>query len=126
MLENESAPYSRELDVPIPVGTVIPGVLIMGNSEGERAAIRGAAKWKDGYWTLEISRDLKTGGKFDHDFVPGRSSTCGLMSSTTRKPVIRVISVRFVSSSRNRTSDHDGPMSKCPLLMLWTAPPPGT
>jgi hypothetical protein len=44
----------------------------MGNYEGERARIQGAAKWKDGYWTLEMSRDLKTGGKFDHDFVPGK------------------------------------------------------
>jgi cytochrome b subunit of formate dehydrogenase len=70
--ENESVPYSKEVDAKIPVGTVIPGVLIMGNYEGERARIRGAAKWKDGYWTLELVRDLKTGGKFDHDFVPGK------------------------------------------------------
>jgi hypothetical protein len=72
LLENETVPYSKELDAKIPVGTVIPGVLIMGNYEGERAAIRGAAKWKDGYWTLEMVRDLKTGGKFDHDFAPGK------------------------------------------------------
>jgi ethylbenzene dehydrogenase len=32
----------------------------------------GAAKWKDGHWTLETSRALKTGSKFDHDFVPAR------------------------------------------------------
>lgn len=70
--ENESVPYSKDVDAKIPVGTVIPGVLIMGNYEGERARIQGAAKWKDGYWTLEMSRDLKTGGKFDHDFVPGK------------------------------------------------------
>ena len=44
----------------------------MGDYEGDRAQIRGAAKWKDGYWTLEMSRDLKTGSKFDHDFVPGK------------------------------------------------------
>ena len=67
-----SVPYSKELDDKIPVGTVMPGVLIMGNYEGDRAQMRGAAKWKDGYWTLEMSRDLKTGSKFDHDFVPGK------------------------------------------------------
>jgi hypothetical protein len=32
----------------------------------------GAAKWKDGHWTLETSRALKTGSKFDDDFAPGR------------------------------------------------------
>ena len=72
MFENETEPYSKELDSKIPVGTVLPGVLIMGQYEGDRAQIRGAAKWKDGHWTLEMSRDLRTGSKFDHDFVPGR------------------------------------------------------
>ena len=72
MLESESVPYTKELDAKIPVGTVMPGVLISGNYEGDRAQIPGAAKWKDGYWTLEMSRDLKTGSKFDHDFVPGK------------------------------------------------------
>lgn len=72
LFENETVPYSKELDAAIPVGTVMPGVLIMGNYEGDRAQVRGAAKWKDGYWILEMSRDLKTGSKFDHDFVPGR------------------------------------------------------
>jgi cytochrome b subunit of formate dehydrogenase len=73
MTEAESVPYSKELDAQIPVGTVLPGVLIMGNYEGDRAEVRGAARWKDGMWTLETSRDLKTGSKFDKDFVPGRS-----------------------------------------------------
>jgi hypothetical protein len=72
LFEKETVPYSKELDARIPVGTVIPGVLIMGDYEGDRSQIRGAARWKDGYWTLEMSRDLKTGSKFDHDFAPGR------------------------------------------------------
>ena len=41
-------------------------------SGSDRAQIRGGAKWKDGYWTLELSRDLKTGSKYDHDFEPGK------------------------------------------------------
>jgi hypothetical protein len=72
MTEDESAPYSKELDAAIPNGTVLPGVLIMGKYEGDRAQVRGAAKWKDGMWTLELVRDLKTGSKFDKDFVPGK------------------------------------------------------
>lgn len=72
MFESETEPYSKELDDQIPVGTVLPGVLIMGNYEGDRAQVRGAAKWKDGHWTLELSRDLRTGSQYDHDFLPGR------------------------------------------------------
>lgn len=72
MTEAETVPYTKELDDRIPVGTVLPGVLIMGNYEGDRAHLQGGAKWKDGHWTLEVSRDLKTGSQFDHDFVPGQ------------------------------------------------------
>jgi cytochrome b subunit of formate dehydrogenase len=73
MEESESIPYSAEADAAIPVGTVMPGVLISGAYEGDRAHIRGAARWKDGYWYLETKRDLKTGSKYDQDFVPGQT-----------------------------------------------------
>jgi len=72
MTEDEVVDYSPEFDAQIPVGTVMPGVLIVGKYEGDRADLRGAAKWRDGHWHLEVSRNLRTGSKFDHDFVPGR------------------------------------------------------
>jgi cytochrome b subunit of formate dehydrogenase len=72
MMEDDTVPYSLQADAQIPVGTVIPGVLISGNYEGDRADVRGAAKWKDGHWHLETVRNLRTGSKYDHDFVPGR------------------------------------------------------
>jgi cytochrome b561 len=71
MFEDETEPYSKEADAKIPVGTVMPGVLIMGNYEGDRADLVGGSRWSDGYWTLELSRNLKTGSKYDKDFVPG-------------------------------------------------------
>ena len=55
MFENETEPYTKEVDAKIPVGTVMPGVLISGNYEGDRADLTGGARWKDGYWTLENS-----------------------------------------------------------------------
>lgn len=72
LTEADSAPYTEEADARIPVGTVMPGVLILGDYEGDRAQIRAGARWKDGYWTLEASRDLKTGSAYDVDFVPGK------------------------------------------------------
>jgi cytochrome b subunit of formate dehydrogenase len=69
---NDTDPYTKEADARIPVGTVMPGVLISGNYEGDRGDLIGGSRWKDGYWTLEVARALKTGSKFDKDFVPGK------------------------------------------------------
>ncbi|WP_460448413.1 ethylbenzene dehydrogenase-related protein [Alsobacter sp. SYSU BS001988] len=71
MTEDEVVPYSKEADDRIPVGTVIPGVLIQGQYSGDRADLMGAAQWKDGYWTLETSRVLDTGSKYDIPFKKG-------------------------------------------------------
>jgi len=73
MFEDEVQPYSKEEDAKIPVGTVMPGVLISGKYEGDRGDLLGGARWRDGYWTLEIARALKTGSKYDKDFVPGKN-----------------------------------------------------
>ena len=71
MHEGETMPYSAEADAAIPVGTVIPGVVIAGEYEGDRADIVGSARWQDGYWTLEAARRLRTGSRYDAEFVPG-------------------------------------------------------
>ncbi len=72
MLESESVPYSKEEDAKIPVGTIIPGVVSMGEYTGDRNDVKGSAHWADGHWTLVTSRALRTGSKYDQDFVPGR------------------------------------------------------
>lgn len=72
MFENETIPYSVEQDAKIPIGTILPGVLIMGEYSGDRNDLRSAAHWQDGHWTLVVSRDLKTGSKYDQDFISGR------------------------------------------------------
>jgi Ethylbenzene dehydrogenase/Prokaryotic cytochrome b561 len=65
MTESESAPYSAALDAAIPVGTVIPGVIIAGEYSGDRADVRCAARWASGHWALEVARRLDTHS--DHD-----------------------------------------------------------
>jgi cytochrome b subunit of formate dehydrogenase len=69
---NDTDPYTKEADAKIPVGTVMPGVIISGNYEGDRADLVGGSRWKDGYWTLELVRKMKTGSKYDKDFVAGK------------------------------------------------------
>lgn len=60
MFDSESVPYDASVDAEIPLGTIIPGVLISGAYEGSRADVHGAAKWLDGWWTLETVRKLRT------------------------------------------------------------------
>jgi cytochrome b561 len=71
MFEEESEPYTQEADAKIPVGTVLPGVIISGQYEGERAEVNGWAKWKEGHWTLELVRNIRAAGKYGKDFAPG-------------------------------------------------------
>jgi hypothetical protein len=70
MTEAESVPYAVELDQLIPVGTILPGVIVAGDFSGDRADVRCAARWASGHWALEVARRLDTKSKFD---VPLRS-----------------------------------------------------
>src|SRR6266852_2274629 len=65
MTEAESVPYSSGQDVTVPVGTVIPGVIIGGEFSGDRADIRCAARWASGHWALEVARRLDTHSQYD-------------------------------------------------------------
>jgi hypothetical protein len=64
MTESESEPYSAELDARIPVGAVIPGVIMAGEFSGERASVRCAARWQSGRWALEAARRLDSKSPF--------------------------------------------------------------
>jgi len=69
LTEAESEPYSKEADAKFPVGSIMPGVLILGDYEGDRGDIRAGARWKDGYWTVEASRNLRATSRYDADFT---------------------------------------------------------
>lgn len=71
MTAAESEPYSADLDAGIPVGTVIPGSLILADDLAQRADVRGAARWGVGKWTLEVARRLDA----SHPDVPIGSDT---------------------------------------------------
>jgi Ethylbenzene dehydrogenase/Prokaryotic cytochrome b561 len=66
---SEVVPYSAKADAAIPVGTVIPSVLFDKPFGGDRGDVTAHAQWKDGWWTLEVSRKLDTGSKFDLPIV---------------------------------------------------------
>ncbi|HMB48440.1 MAG TPA: ethylbenzene dehydrogenase-related protein [Afifellaceae bacterium] len=68
MTEENSIPYSAEADAAIPVGTIIPGLIIVGKYIGDRADVTGGVRWEDGYWTLETKRKLVSDSKYDVSF----------------------------------------------------------
>src|SRR5437867_2422582 len=70
MTEKDSVAYSTDVDARIPIGTVIPGVIVGGEFSGDRADVRCAARWASGLWALEVKRRLDTTSQFD---VPIRS-----------------------------------------------------
>jgi Ni,Fe-hydrogenase I cytochrome b subunit len=59
MTEAESEPYSIERDSKIPVGAVIPGLIVATPPDQNLGEVRGAARWAAGRWMLEISRSLR-------------------------------------------------------------------
>ena len=59
MTKAESEPYSPEHDSEIPVGAIIPGLIIVNPSDEGFGDLRGAARWAAGRWMLEASRTLK-------------------------------------------------------------------
>ena len=60
-----------ERDAQIPTGTVIPGLIVTGPRTGDRADIRGAARWLAGRWSLEAARRLDTHSPYDVPIVTG-------------------------------------------------------
>jgi hypothetical protein len=71
MSDSESVPYSPALDARIPVGAIIPGVIISGAYSGDRADVRAAARWAAGRWTLEVARRLDTKSAHDVPIATG-------------------------------------------------------
>lgn len=71
MPASETVPYSAEADAAIPVGTVLPSVVYNKPFEGDRGDVSAHAVWKNGWWTIEASRVLDTGSKFDQPLVDG-------------------------------------------------------
>ncbi|MBL8348503.1 MAG: cytochrome b/b6 domain-containing protein [Rubrivivax sp.] len=71
MPRGEVVPYSAAADAQIPVGTVLPSVVYDRPFEGDRGDVSAHARWKDGWWTMEASRLLDTGSRFDQPIADG-------------------------------------------------------
>jgi hypothetical protein len=71
MTDVESVPYAKAIDDRIPVGTVIPGILMQEDQSMRDDSVRGVARWAAGRWTLEVVRRLRTGSMHDVPITSG-------------------------------------------------------
>jgi hypothetical protein len=67
---------------------------------GDSADVRGSASWSDGYWTLELSRALRTPYKWDVRLdLPEKSYSFGLAvwdgTAGDRHQVVTIVKLRF-------------------------------
>jgi hypothetical protein len=60
----ETQPYSKSKDT-LPVGSTIPSVLTYEGFEGDRANVSAKGVYKDGYWHLELARNVSSDSTFD-------------------------------------------------------------
>jgi hypothetical protein len=69
----ESMPFTADRDAAIPIGTVIPGVIVLKKPEkaGNGDEIVGFGRWAAGRWTLEVMRRLKTQSAYDVELKTG-------------------------------------------------------
>ena len=69
---------------------------------GDSADIRGSASWSDGYWTLELSRALRTPYKQDVRLdLPEKNYSFGLAvwdgTTADQHQVVTIVKLRFES-----------------------------
>lgn len=68
---DDSQPFSTGADAAIPVGTLIPGVVVACMPGGDLADVHGIARWSAGRWTVELVRRLDTGSPQDVQIASG-------------------------------------------------------
>ncbi|WP_421761389.1 ethylbenzene dehydrogenase-related protein [Devosia sp.] len=69
--DTESQPYSTTADASIPLGAIIPGVLVSCTPSGDVADVHGVARWSAGRWTLELAAPLATASHGDIPIASG-------------------------------------------------------
>ena len=71
MTGSESVAYSATGDAALPLGTIIPGIIVPDSFETKRDDVRGFGRWAAGRWTLELVRRLKTDSRYDVEIKDG-------------------------------------------------------
>jgi len=71
LAEDQSVAYSEERDAKIPLGTVIPGIVISSTAAPDPSALKGRARWASGRWTLEVVRRLRSPSRHDVPIADG-------------------------------------------------------
>ncbi|WP_119395455.1 ethylbenzene dehydrogenase-related protein [Salinibius halmophilus] len=62
--------YQPNIDE-LPVGSQMPSVMLVTKYDGDRGDVRGVATWQDGWWNIELARQLDTGSDYDVPIASG-------------------------------------------------------
>ncbi|MDB5652106.1 MAG: hypothetical protein JWL62_3626 [Hyphomicrobiales bacterium] len=85
MTETESVPYTAAQDAAIPVGTVIPGLLIPKSAPLDSSDVLCAAHWAANRWTLTARRKLHTGNTASIPIQKGTSMFVAVFDHTAAR-----------------------------------------
>ena len=86
-------PYYPELDT-FQIGSRVPSLLVAPTT-GDRGDIKARGIWKNGVWTVELSRELSTGSQFD---IPMRNTiylNLALFDNADSKHAIHVVPIQI-------------------------------
>ncbi|HIJ84754.1 MAG TPA: hypothetical protein HPQ00_11220 [Magnetococcales bacterium] len=97
---DEGSPGWQSVPQPDSITTpVVPGIAKSGIPSGSRADVTAVGVWKNGIWTLEMSRRLTTGDPEDVVFVPGGENIIQIavfyVGYRLQKFVSKPIGIRF-------------------------------
>jgi len=114
--EADSTPYSAELDARIPAGTIVPGVLVEGSYTGDRADIRGAAKWAAGHWSLEAVRRLDTGSEYDALLATGTYMRVSVFDHTQSRHTRHIRPIRLEVNKCGKAAECTSTIKRSPPI----------
>jgi len=94
--EDLLVPYSAEHDARIPVGTVMPSVVISQPFQGDRGDVAAVAHWDKGHWRLEVARKLDTGSSYDVPIQDGTFLWVAVFDHTQTRHSLHLHPARLV------------------------------
>lgn len=96
MALEDTVPYAPERDT-YPIGTVLPSVLVDRSFVNEREdTIRGVGTWENGWWRLEVTRELQSGASFALPLQGGAALWLAVFDHSQTRPSHHWRPVRLV------------------------------
>ena len=90
----DTIPYTAAADT-LPVGAVLPGVLLHEPAVGDRGDVKARGRWHQGSWHLEIRRQLDTGSDYDVPLTDGTLMWVAVFDQTQTRHSMHLRPIRI-------------------------------